>query len=236
MALQKYDIPQPDGSFEERWWDPVNTPVMDQDDTVNAVIHQVMDVTHRVRAEAALHRSEAALRALNEELEQRVVDRTGELMRAEQALRQSQKMEAVGQLTAGLAHDFNNLLAGISGSLELMQARLLQGRVGDLDRYMAAAQGSSRRAAALTHRLLAFARRQPLDPRPTDINHLISGMQELVQRTVGPGIVVEIVGASGLWPALVDPSQLENALLNLCLNARDAMPDGGRITIETANK
>lgn len=152
------------------------------------------------------------------------------------ALRQSQKMEAVGQLTGGLAHDFNNLLAGISGSLEMMQNRMQQGRFNDVERYMAVAQGASKRAAALTHRLLAFSRRQTLDPKPTDVNRLVAGMQEMIQRTVGPGILVEVVGASGLWTALVDPPQLENALLNLCINARDAMPDGGRITVETANK
>ncbi|WP_375464056.1 ATP-binding protein [uncultured Methylobacterium sp.] len=162
--------------------------------------------------------------------------REAELATAQEALRQSQKMEAVGQLTGGLAHDFNNLLAGISGSLELMQTRMGQGRFNDVERYMAAAQGAAKRAAALTHRLLAFSRRQTLDPRPTDANRLVSSMQELVQRTVGPQITIEVVGASGAWPALVDPSQLENALLNLCINARDAMPDGGRITIETANR
>ena len=153
-----------------------------------------------------------------------------------EALRQSQKMEAVGQLTGGLAHDFNNLLAGISGSLEMMQNRMQQGRFTDVERYMTVAQGASKRAAALTHRLLAFSRRQTLDPKPTDVNRLIVGMQEMIQRTVGPGVPVEVVGAAGVWPTLVDPPQLENALLNLCINARDAMPDGGRITIETANK
>ncbi|WP_244537541.1 PAS domain S-box protein [Methylobacterium sp. yr596] len=158
------------------------------------------------------------------------------LARTEEALRQSQKMEAVGQLTGGLAHDFNNLLTGISGSLELLQTRMSQGRLTDLDRYINAAQGASKRAAALTHRLLAFSRRQTLDPKPTDVNALINGMEELIRRTVGPAIHIEVVGAAGLWPALVDPPQLENALLNLCINARDAMPDGGRITIETANK
>ena len=169
-------------------------------------------------------------------------DVTGERAQAEalrateEALRQSQKMEAVGQLTGGLAHDFNNLLAGISGSLEMMQARIQQGRIVDLERYMAAAQGAAKRAAALTHRLLAFSRRQTLDPRPTDVNRLIVGMQDLIQRTVGPGIELEVVGVSAVWTTLVDPSQLENALLNLCINARDAMPGGGRITIETANK
>ncbi len=159
-----------------------------------------------------------------------------EEQRREEMLHQAQKMEAVGQLTGGLAHDFNNLLAGISGSLELMQTRMQQGRFNDVDRYMAAAQGASRRAAALTHRLLAFSRRQTLDPKPTNVNRLVTGMQELIQRTAGPSIAFEFVGVSGVWPARVDPSQLENALLNLCINARDAMPDGGRITVETANK
>ena len=162
--------------------------------------------------------------------------RQAELETAQEALRQSQKMEAVGQLTGGLAHDFNNLLAGISGSLELLQARVAQGRIGDLDRYLAAAQGAAKRAAALTHRLLAFTRRQTLDPKPTNVNRLVAGMEELVRRTVGPQVAVEIVGAGGLWATLVDPNQLENALLNLCINARDAMPDGGRLTIETGNK
>nr|WP_207625319.1 MULTISPECIES: PAS domain S-box protein [unclassified Methylobacterium] len=157
------------------------------------------------------------------------------LAEAEEALRQSQKMEAVGQLTGGLAHDFNNLLAGISGSLELMQTRIAQGRLKDVDRYMGAAQGAAKRAAALTHRLLAFSRRQTLDPRPTDVNRLVMGMEDLIRRTVGPTITIDVVGAVGLWPSLVDPPQLENALLNLCINARDAMPEGGRITIETAN-
>jgi PAS domain S-box-containing protein len=158
------------------------------------------------------------------------------LHQAEEALRQSQKMEAVGQLTGGLAHDFNNLLAGISGSLELMQARVAQGRMNDVERYIVTAQGASKRAAALTHRLLAFTRRQTLDPKSIDVNRLVAGMEELVRRTVGAQIEVEVVGAAGLWATLVDPNQLENALLNLCINARDAMPDGGRLTIETGNK
>ena len=145
----------------------------------------------------------------------------------EEQLRQSQKMEAVGQLTGGLAHDFNNLLTGISGSLEMMQMRMAQGRTAEVDRYLMAAQGAVKRAASLTHRLLAFSRRQTLDPKPTNANRLLSGIEELVRRTVGPSVEVEVVQASGLWPTLVDPNQLENAVLNLCINARDAMPDGG---------
>lgn len=155
---------------------------------------------------------------------------------AEEQLRQSQKMEAVGQLTGGLAHDFNNLLAGISGSLELMNTRIAQGRIGEVERYISAAQGGVKRAAALTHRMLAFSRRQTLDPKPVQANRLVAGMEELVRRTVGPSIELQVGGASGLWTTFADPNQLENSLLNLCINARDAMPDGGRLTIETANR
>ncbi len=153
----------------------------------------------------------------------------------EEALRQSQKMEAVGQLTGGLAHDFNNLLTGITGSLDLLALRVLQGRTSELGRYIDAAQGAAQRAAALTHRLLAFSRRQTLDPKPTDLNRLIVEIGDLVRRTVGPEVAVEIVAAADLWSILVDPNQLENALLNLCINARDAMPGGGGIIVETEN-
>ncbi|MDU7520891.1 MAG: PAS domain-containing protein [Roseomonas mucosa] len=163
-------------------------------------------------------------------------EREAEKERLGAQLRQSQKMEAVGQLTGGIAHDFNNLLTGVIGSLELMGTRIAQGRLKDVDRYVNAAQGAAKRAAALTHRLLAFSRQQTLAPKPTDANRLVAGMEELVRRTVGPAVEVEVVGTAGLWSTLVDPPQLENALLNLCINARDAMPDGGRITIETANK
>ncbi|MEG3085974.1 PAS domain-containing protein [Sphingomonas sp. PB4P5] len=158
------------------------------------------------------------------------------LEQTQDQLRQAQKMEAVGQLTGGLAHDFNNLLTAISGSLELIQTRIRQGQTDSVDRYVNMAQQAAKRAAALTHRLLAFSRRQTLDPRPTAINRLIASLDDLLRRSVGPGVEIEIVGAGGLWTTLIDPNQLENALLNLCINARDAMPEGGRITIETANK
>ncbi|AXJ95622.1 hybrid sensor histidine kinase/response regulator [Sphingomonas sp. FARSPH] len=196
----------------------------------------VRDVAERTRDAVERRRAEQDLAALTASLEEQVHARTAELMAAEEHLRQAQKMEAVGQLTGGLAHDFNNMLTGISGALEMMQVRIRQGRINDLDRYVSAAQGAAKRAAALTHRLLAFSRRQTLDPKPTDVNRLVADMHDLIQRTVGPAIGVELVGQSGLWPAMVDPNQLENALLNLCINARDAMPDGGRITIETANR
>jgi signal transduction histidine kinase len=168
-----------------------------------------------------------------------VTDRLREqaqLATAEDALRQAQKMEAVGQLTGGLAHDFNNLLAGISGAFEMIGVRLSQGRGRDVEKYLAAGQGATRRAAALTHRLLAFSRRQTLSPKPLVVNRLMTELVDLIQRTVGPSIAVETVAAGGLWPALVDANQLENAILNLCINARDAMPEGGTITIETGNK
>jgi PAS domain S-box-containing protein len=158
------------------------------------------------------------------------------LSTAEEQLRQAQKMEAVGQLTGGLAHDFNNLLAAISGSLEMLEVRLSQGRTGDYERYMSAAKNSAKRAAALTHRLLAFSRRQTLDPKPTNANRLVNGLEELIRRTIGPQVTLEVVGAAALWATFVDAGQLENALINLCINARDAMPDGGRLTIETANR
>ncbi len=154
----------------------------------------------------------------------------------EEQLRQAQKMEAVGQLTGGLAHDFNNLLQGITGALDRARHRIADGRAGDADRFLNAALESANRAAALTHRLLAFSRRQTLDPRPTDVNRLIAGMEDLVRRSVGPNIAVEVVGAGGLWPTRVDAPQLESALLNLCINARDAMPNGGKLIIETANR
>ena len=162
-------------------------------------------------------------------------ERSAALRAAEDALRQSQKMEAVGQLTGGLAHDFNNLLMGISGNIQLLKGRIAKGGTENLARYIDSALEGSRRAAALTHRLLAFSRRQTLDPQPTDVDQLVDGMAELIRRTLGPSIAMDIVATRGLWPTMVDLHQLENALLNLCLNARDAMPDGGQVLIETCN-
>jgi signal transduction histidine kinase/CheY-like chemotaxis protein len=157
------------------------------------------------------------------------------LASAENALRQSQKMEAIGQLTGGIAHDFNNLLTGIIGSLEMMQRKSAQGRTADVDRYAAAATTSANRAAALTQRLLAFSRRQSLDPKRVDANQLLRGMEELLRRSIGEMVELECVASGGLWPTRCDPHQLENAILNLSINARDAMAAGGRLTIETGN-
>ena len=157
------------------------------------------------------------------------------LRRTEEQLRQAQKMEAVGQLTGGIAHDFNNLLTGVIGSLDLMQKRIAQGRHADVDRYATLAATSANRAAALTHRLLAFARRQPLDPKTVNVNQLVLSIEELLRRTIGESIELRIEAASGVWATFCDPHQLESALLNLVINSRDAMPNGGKLTIETAN-
>lgn len=157
------------------------------------------------------------------------------LRQAEEALRQSQKMEAVGQLTGGLAHDFNNMLAGVTGHLELMKLRLRMGQSGDLLTRIDAALGVTQRAAALTHRLLAFSRRQALDPKPTSVNALVMSMTDLIERAAGPSIAVRTRLAATLWTTLCDPNQLESALLNLANNARDAMPEGGLLVIETEN-
>ena len=196
----------------------------------------------RVRSnlELARIRREAAdeLRRLNESLERRVVEEVTERMRIEEALRQAQKMEAVGQLTGGVAHDFNNLLTAICGGADTLR-RLLPQRLGPdeqrLWRAVRMIEEGSQRAATLTQRLLAFARRQALDPRSLDANKLVAGMSELLRRTLGESVAVETVLAGGLWRTMADPNQLENALLNLAVNARDAMPGGGRLTIETAN-
>jgi PAS domain S-box-containing protein len=158
-----------------------------------------------------------------------------ELTVAQEALRQGQKMEAIGQLTGGIAHDFNNLLTGILGSLALVRRRLESNQTDDVPRLLDAATSSAQRAAALTHRLLAFARRQSLDIRSNDVNRLISSMQDLLSRTLGERIELRCLLAEGLWPALTDANQLESAVLNLAINARDAMPHGGRLTIETSS-
>jgi PAS domain S-box-containing protein len=159
-----------------------------------------------------------------------------ELAEAQEALRQSQKMEAIGHLTGGIAHDFNNLLTGILGSLDLARRRMATGtRAEDIPRFMDAATTSAQRAAALTHRLLAFARRQSLDSRPNNVNRLIGSIEDLLRRTLGERIELHSELAADLWTVFTDANQLENAILNLAINSRDAMPDGGTLTITTAN-
>jgi signal transduction histidine kinase len=197
----------------------------------------------------ALRSASEELQALRGNLERQVEERTRELIEAnerlvaevnqrekvEEQLRHSQKMDAIGQLTGGLAHGFNNLLAVISGSLQMLQRRMERGEIGAMLRYIDSAKEGTERAAKLTHRLLAFARQQPLSPNVTDINKLVKGMSELLHRSLGETITIETVLAGGLWRTRVDANQLENAILNLALNARDAMPDGGKLTIETTN-
>ncbi len=183
-----------------------------------------------------LSQSELRLQSTLETLEQQVEERTAQLRSNEEALRQSQKMEAVGQLTGGIAHDFTNMLTGIIGSLELLRRRLARGRLDDLDSLIDLGVTSANRAAGLTHRLLAFSRRQSLDSKPVEINHLVTSMGELLQRSLNESIVLDMQLSGQLWTAEADPNQLESALLNLALNARDAMPDGGRLVVETRNR
>ena len=211
----------------------VNAAPMIEDGSVQSVLIAFGDITERYRTERALRAAQSKLRALNENLEQRVAEEMVRRQHIEEALRQSQKMEAIGQLTGGVAHDFNNLLTIILGNLETLEHRLPP--ENKLQRQVAAAIRGATRAAVLTDRLLAFSRRQPLAPRVIDVNGLVAGMSDLLRGTLGEGIRVETVLGGELWPAFVDASQLENALINLAVNARDAMPEGGMLTIETEN-
>src|SRR3954469_5126220 len=213
---------------EWRWLRSISQPRFGPHGERNGFIGIAHDITTSKQAENDL-------KQMNPLLEERVNEALAKQAQTEETLRQSQKMEAVGQLTGGIAHDFNNLLAGIVGSLDLMQMRLAQGRTEELERYIGGAMNSANRAASLTHRLLAFARPQPLAPLPVDANDLIASIEELLRRTTGPSIQIELGLEAGLWATLCDPNQLENAILNLIINARDAMPDGGRVRIETAN-
>ncbi|MBN0977923.1 response regulator [Pseudomonas hygromyciniae] len=183
-----------------------------------------------------LSQSELRLQRTLETLEQQVEERTAQLRSNEEALRQSQKMEAVGQLTGGIAHDFNNMLTGIIGSLELLRRRLARGRLDDLDSLIDLGVTSANRAAGLTHRLLAFSRRQSLDSKPVEINQLVTSMGELLHRSLNESIALDMQLSGQLWTAEADPNQLESALLNLALNARDAMPEGGKMVVETRNR
>lgn len=195
----------------------------------------ICDVAERTRQAVERRRAERELRNLASSLEEQVVERTEALRQSDAQLRQSQKMEAIGQLTGGVAHDFNNNLAVIISGLNLIQRKLNRNQTDDVDMLIAGAMEGAQRAATLTHRLLAFARRQPLSPEVVDGNRMISGMDELLSRTLGEAIRVDTVLGAGLWKLSADLNQLENSLLNLAVNARDAMPEGGRMTIETAN-
>jgi signal transduction histidine kinase len=182
------------------------------------------------RQSRELAASRDALALSNEKLVQELAQRG----LVEQQLRQSQKMDAIGQLTGGIAHDFNNMLAVVIGSLNILKRRLSRGE-GNLERFIDSAMEGAERAAVLTHRLLAFARQQPLVPEPIEINKFVAGLSEMLRRTLGENVRLETILAGGLWRTHADGSQLENALLNLAVNARDSMSDSGRLTIETAN-
>jgi len=190
------------------------------------------DATQREIAER--RRAEAALRELNNDLEMQVRQRTEELMRQAEALRQAQKMEALGQLTGGIAHDFNNILQVIVGNMELL-SRTLPEEMARQKRAALAALNAGKRAGESTQRLLAFARRQPLNPKPVDVNLMVQGTSELLKRSLGETIELRTALAKQVWPVEADPNELQSALLNLAVNARDAMPDGGKLTIETSN-
>ena len=179
-------------------------------------------------------RAQEALRELNANLGREIEQRTAELRAKEEALRQAQKMEAVGQLTGGVAHDFNNILQVIVGNLEVIR-RIAPPDAGRIQRAAEQALNGARQASSLTQRLLAFSRRQPLDPKPTDVNSLLNGISELLNRSLGETVLVEAVRGVGLWKIEADPNALESAILNLAVNSRDAMPGGGKLTIETMN-
>jgi len=197
-------------------------------DALFAAADQVRAGTDLLEAKAAARTSE--LEQANVELSSQMAARE----KAEGQLRQIQKMEAVGQLTGGIAHDFNNMLSVVISSLNLLQKRLDRGDT-NVRRFVDSAMEGANRAAALTSRLLAFSRQQPLAPQVVDVNRVVAGMSELLQRTLGEPIHIETVLAAGLWKSFADVAQIENAIINLAVNARDAMPEGGRLTIETAN-
>jgi signal transduction histidine kinase/CheY-like chemotaxis protein len=189
---------------------------------------QINDVTNATQREAVLRNR------FNSRVEE-VLQASAKIEAMEEQLRQSQKMEAVGQLTGGIAHDFNNLLQGIIGALDRVQFRIAEGRINDVDRFLRGAQESANRAAALTHRLLAFSRRQPVDPKAVNVNQLIGSIEELLRRSMGENVSLKTDLCPDLKLVRCDTNQLENALLNLVINARDAMPDGGRVQIATEN-
>lgn len=238
---EEYRLLQPDGTW--RWVFARGRCFRDDHGRPARFIGASIDITERKLAERAL-------RELNETLEQRVVERTRALAdanrrllaeaqereRTEELLRHAQKMEAVGQLTGGIAHDFNNMLTGIMGSLELMNRYLAKGRSADIGRLADAALASAQRAAALTHRLLAFSRRQSLDRQRIAPNQLVQSLEDLLVRTTGEHIELRLDLNTDTWLVHTDPNQLESALLNLVINARDAMPEGGQLTISSANR
>jgi len=229
MFELEHPVKRVDGTFG--WTHSRAVPLLDQDGDILEWFGAASDVTDRKRAELAL-------RHLNETLEQRVEAEVAQRMKVEETLRQAQKMEAIGHLTGGIAHDFNNLLQVVLGNLDALRRRVdapTSPTRTEIIRSVASATRGAERAAGLTQRLLAFARRQPLEPRTIDVNRLVTGMSELLRRTLGESITIETVLSGGLWRAYADSNQLENSIINLAINARDAMPNGGKLTIESTN-
>jgi signal transduction histidine kinase len=244
MAVQKYDIRKPEsegGGFEERHWSPRNSPVLGPDGKVAYIIHCVEDVTEFVRLKqqgVELDKLTKELRDRAGQMETEIFLRAREVKDAEKRLeeeqktRQTQKMEAVGQLTGGIAHDFNNILTVILGFAEVLKSRLASSP--DHQEMLEAIDRAATRGASLTRHLLAFARRQPLQPRSIDVNALMRETEALLQPVLGEHIEIDS-RLEDVAAVVIDPSQLTTALLNLAVNARDAMPDGGKLTLETGN-
>ncbi len=222
----RFEMPWPHRDGQRRDAEIRYLPRRGKDGIVDGFYIFSIDVTERKRTEQQLEEMvEKRTAALSSEMEARET--------SENALRQSQKMEAVGQLTGGIAHDFNNMLTGVLGALSIIKRRIAAGRLDELDRFIDAASTSAQRAAALTARLLSFSRRQSLDAKPLDINQLLSSLDDLIRRSIRENILLRVIPAEDLPPAVADANQLENAILNLVINARDAMPEGGQLTIGT---
>jgi signal transduction histidine kinase/ActR/RegA family two-component response regulator len=245
MAVQKYDIRKPaedGGGFEERHWSPRNSPVLGADGRLAYIIHRVEDVTEFIRLKQLGVEQDKVAQALRSRAEQmeaeiflraREVEDANRRLEAEQQLRQVQKMETLGQLTGGIAHDFNNILTVVIGMVELLEDGLTdRPQLAGIARQIDVA---ATRAAELTQHLLAFARKQPLQPRETDVNALVADTIKLLRPTLGEHVAIEAALEQDAWAALIDPSQLATALLNLAVNARDAMQNGGKLTLETGN-
>lgn len=242
MAVQKYDIRKPDGSFEARYWSPLNSPVIGRDGRISYIIHRVEDVTEFIR----LKQQGVEQSKLTEELRERAGQMEAEIfMRArevkaaqdkleeEQKLRQVQKMEAVGHLTGGIAHDFNNILTVITGLTEILGEQLSTDP--QLSSIVKMIDDAAARGAEVTRHLLAFSRQQPLQPHKTDLNTLVADTTKLLRPSLGEQVEIETSLARDAWPVLIDANHLATALLNLAVNARDAMPGGGKLVIETRN-
>lgn len=221
-------LPRAAGSGSPAWTRARGLPRRDASRRPANTLQAVHDATGRECLEHELYQ-------LNGALERRLEERTADLIATKAQLHQAQKMDMVGQFTSGIAHDFNNLLQAVDASLKILQRRLEQGRVAEAGEFVLAAQETVERAAALTHRLLAFTRCQELQPRPLKVDRLVEGAAALIGYTAGPAVTVRVHNGDDCWTVLCDASQLENVLLNLGINARDAMPQGGQLTIATRN-